>query len=410
MAGKSISHCQGKGSLSHNNRDFKAKNVDSSRTNDNITFIKQPIAEAYDECFSAAVHRYNEKQSRSDRQIKTSYFENLFNHLPSNSVITSSDKRKSFYEDLIQIGTKEDTGCCTAEGKIAVECLTEYFKSFSERNPNMYVFNAVLHQDEATPHLHLDYIPIGHYNRGVDIQNGLAQALKEQGYIGKDAISHWREAERKVLEDICISHGIEISEPKKSRGYSFSVDEYKERQDRINELDNQISEKETEYTAIQNQTNELQEQINALTSSRMPLGQPRPFESGKQYSERIQPSVSLLRGSMDELKKKTDKLEKKNQQLEADKRSPYVQYDLSEIDEEKSKYIVKNLLIRKIPVIYQEKILTVQQWAADEVQEISKTYKPSINKNLEKERESKKEQELKQQFKETIQKAKGMSR
>ena len=54
-------------------------------------------------------------------------------------------------------------------------------QGFSERNPNFFVFNAVLHVDEATPHLHIDYIPIGHYKRGVDTQNGLAQALKEMG-------------------------------------------------------------------------------------------------------------------------------------------------------------------------------------------------------------------------------------
>ena len=88
---KSISHCQGKGSLSHNNRDFSSKNVDSNRTDDNITFIRDPIAEAYEKCFGAAVNRYNERQPRADRQIKTSYYESTFNHAPCNTVITSSD-------------------------------------------------------------------------------------------------------------------------------------------------------------------------------------------------------------------------------------------------------------------------------------------------------------------------------
>lgn len=53
---------------------------------------------------------------------------------------------------------------------------------FQARNLNFHVFNAVLHMDEATPHLHIDYIPIRHYKRGVDTQNGIAQALKEMGY------------------------------------------------------------------------------------------------------------------------------------------------------------------------------------------------------------------------------------
>ena len=212
---KSITHCQGNGSLTHNNRTFTAKNVDSSRTSDNIVFVRQPIDVVYDEIFGAAVKRYNAKQKRSDRKITTSYYEHLFKRSPANSVVTSADKRKSFYEDLVQIGTKDDTGVRTGDGVVAAECLTIYMNGFQERNPNFRVFNAVLHMDEATPHLHIDYIPVGHYKQGVDTQNGIAQALKEMGYgTGKDAIGRWREKERAILEAICKAHNIEISVPK----------------------------------------------------------------------------------------------------------------------------------------------------------------------------------------------------
>jgi len=238
MSAKTISFCQGKGSLSHNNRTFKPKNVDSSKTKENITFVKIPIAEAYENCFSEAVERYNAKQKRADRRIKNGYFDYAFSHAPCNNVITASDKRKSFYEDIVQVGCKDDTGTGTPNAKIAAECLTEYMESFRKRNPNFYVFNAVLHNDEATPHLHIDYIPIGHYKRGVDTQNGLAQALKEMGYgNGENAINRWRIAELNVLTEICIQHGIEISAPQKSRGYSFKVEEYKQHKDTINALE-----------------------------------------------------------------------------------------------------------------------------------------------------------------------------
>lgn len=225
---KMISHCQGKGSLTHNNRKFSAKNVDSSRTADNIVFVQQPIDDAYDDIFGAAVERYNAKQKRSDRKIKSGYFEHVFNRSPAQTVVTSADKRKSFYEDVVQIGTKDDTGVGSEDAAIAAECLTEYMNGFQERNPNFRVFNAVLHMDEATPHLHIDYIPVGHYKQGVDTQNGIAQALKEMGYgVGKDAISRWRENERGILENICKVHGIEIAAPEKSRG-SLTVEQYKE--------------------------------------------------------------------------------------------------------------------------------------------------------------------------------------
>lgn len=239
---KTISHCQGKGSLTHNNRRFSAKNVDSSRTKNNIIFIEQPIADAYDDLFGAAIERYNAKQKRSDRKIKCGYFEHVFKRSPAQTVVTSADKRKSFYEDVVQIGTKDDTGVGTADAAVAAECLTEYMNGFQERNPNFRVFNAVLHLDEATPHLHIDYIPVGHYKQGVDTQNGIAQALKEMGYgTGKDAINRWRLAERAVLEQICKEHGIEISAPEKSRG-SLTVEQYKEYAELKEKTDNQQQE------------------------------------------------------------------------------------------------------------------------------------------------------------------------
>ena len=253
MKAKTISHCQGKGSLAHNNRTFKPKNVDSSRTSRNITFVKIPIAEAYDKCFAEAVERYNKKQKRADRRIKDGYFRYVFSHAPCNNVIEAADKRKSFYEDIVQIGDRNDTGIGSADAETAAECLTEYMQGFQKRNPNFFVFNAVLHLDEATPHIHIDYIPIGHYKRGVDTQNGLAQALKEMGYgEGENAISRWRTAEYNVLAEICRHHRIEISEPQKSRGYSYTVDEYKQYKDTIAKLERQTNELKTHYNKLVN--------------------------------------------------------------------------------------------------------------------------------------------------------------
>ncbi|MGN0691416.1 MAG: plasmid recombination protein [Oscillospiraceae bacterium] len=229
MKSRTISVCQGKGSIGHNNRAFHTKNTDPARTKNNIVFVREPIGDAYGKLFSAAVDRYNAKQKRSDRRINNGYFEYQFGQPVTETKLTSPDKRKSFYEYLIQLGTMEDTGVGTEAGEKATACLCEYMKGFSERNPNFYVFNAVIHLDEKTPHLHIDYIPVGHYKRGVDTQNGIAQALKEMGYGGgKNAIAKWRQSEYLVFRKICEEHGFLISEPKKSRGVSYAVEEYKE--------------------------------------------------------------------------------------------------------------------------------------------------------------------------------------
>ena len=237
---KSISMCEGKGSLSHNNREFTARNIDSTRTPNNIVFVQQALSDAYHQLFDEAVEKYNVRQKRNDRKIHN-YFEHLFNRLPSKSVITGTNKQKSFYEHLVYIGTRKDTAVGTPDAEITTECLREYMEGFQQRNPNLYVFNAVLHLDESTPHLHINYIPVGHFTRGLEIRNAKNKALEEMGF-GNDAKSNdlWRRSEWDILKNICNAHDIEISEPKKSRGYSYTVEEYGEYQDRINALNAEI--------------------------------------------------------------------------------------------------------------------------------------------------------------------------
>lgn len=240
MSEKSISMCEGKGSLSHNNREFTAKNINSSRTPNNIVFVQQELGEAYHQLFDEAVEKYNARQKRKDRRIGD-YFEHLFNRPPSKSVITGTNKHKSFYEHLVYIGTRKDSGVGTPDAVITTECLREYMEGFQQRNPNLYVFNAVLHLDESTPHLHINYIPVGHFKNGLEVRNAKNKAMEEMGF-GNDAKSNdrWRRNEWDILKNICNAHGIEISEPKKSRGYSYTVEEYGEHQDRINALNAEI--------------------------------------------------------------------------------------------------------------------------------------------------------------------------
>jgi len=255
MKEKRISFGQGHGSIAHNNREFMAANVDPLRTPNNVIFVQQPISEAYDQLFAESTERYNARQKRSDRMIHGSYYEHLFGVKPCNTVRTAADKRKSFYEDVVQIGKKEDSGYGTEDFQLVADCLKEYMEGFQNRNPNFYVFNAVLHMDEATPHLHIDYIPVGHYKRGQDTQNGIAQALKEMGFgEGKQAIARWRAAEVEVLNAICLEHGIKPLAPEKARG-TLEIPEYKEKRRQADELAVQNAQAEAELSKKVEQIN-----------------------------------------------------------------------------------------------------------------------------------------------------------
>lgn len=250
---KSISHVQGKGSLAHNNREFITNNVDRNRIKDNVIFKQEPIAEAYHKLFDGAVADFNAKQKRADRKKKESYFEDLFNRPPCQTVLTAANKEKSFYEDVVQVGLMSDTGVGTKDAEIVKECLTEYMEGFQERNPQFYVFNAVMHMDEATPHLHIDYIPVATgYKNGLAVRNGIAKALEQMGYgKAKDAISKWRESERGVLRNICERHGIEISEEQKDIDRKYlSVPEYKAMKTQKTLISKEMKVKQQQYDDI----------------------------------------------------------------------------------------------------------------------------------------------------------------
>ena len=268
---RTISAMRGPGSLNHNRRSFTAENVDPKRSSLNVMYRDEPIQKVYHELFDEAVNRYNAKQKRNDRKIHGTYYESLFHKKPSNSVVTAADKRKSFYEDVVQIGKKEDSGVDTEDAQLVAACLKEYMAGYQQRNSNFVVFNAVLHMDEATPHLHIDYIPVGHYKRGQDTQNGIAQALKEMGFgSGKDAIARWRKSEIEVLNQICLAHGIRPLEPEKSRG-SMSVKEYKEARQEADKLKAENVQLKSENEGISRELTETKAMLERANKKKVQL-------------------------------------------------------------------------------------------------------------------------------------------
>lgn len=219
-----LSKGQGKASLRHNNRDFISPNVDRERIKDNIIIKQEDLGAAYEKIFGKAQAEYNAKQKRADRKIDN-YFEKLFEKKPSSEIIQNGNKTKSYYEFVAGIGDMHDTGYDTNPdaAKTAEQCLLDYIngnpelgiKSFQERNPNLYIFNAIIHADEKTPHLHFDYIPYADgYKKGMTRQQGYDKAIQQMGYKNYDDFIH---SERAILRQISESKGFKIAEEKESQ-------------------------------------------------------------------------------------------------------------------------------------------------------------------------------------------------
>ena len=274
--GKTISFVKGKGSLSHNNRDFVTKNVDRERMAWNEYYIQQPLKEAYEQIFGPAVAEYNAKQKRKDRHIKD-YLTDIKN---------SGNNEKQFYEIVVQIGRKEDTGVVDENGELtesakeARQILDEYVRSFQEHNPNLYLFNAVLHMDEATPHLHLDYIPVAHgYKSKMHTRNSLTKALQEMGI--EPAVSktdtetmHWQQREREYLMEMCRERGLEVEVLGEKRN-NYTIPEYKAARQAADELIAELeilnAEKEETESIIADANEQVSESAELVAESKQQL-------------------------------------------------------------------------------------------------------------------------------------------
>ena len=240
---RTISGMIGAGSLAHNRRDFIAENVDPDRVHLNICYQNENLKDVYKELFDDSVERYNVGK-RKDRQI-TNYYEK----------IRQGKQEKLFHEVIFQIGNCEDMAVGTVEGELAVKVLNEYMQDFQKRNPTLRVFCCYLHQDEATPHLHIDFVPYvtGWKGKGMDIRVSLKQALKSLGFQGGNKhdteLNQWINHEKEVLADIAKQYGIEW-EQKGTHEEHLDVYNFKKKE-RKKEV--QALEQEKEYLTAENE-------------------------------------------------------------------------------------------------------------------------------------------------------------
>ena len=320
---------RGKGSLTHNRRDFIAENVDSSRTPLNVEYCNEDIRAVYHELFDNALARYNEKQTRKDRVIDD-YYEK----------IRTGKQEKLFEELIIQIGNKDDMNASSENGQLARQILDEYMQSFQQRNPTLRVFSAHLHMDEATPHLHIDFIPFTTGSkRGLETRVSLKKALEALGFAGgtksHTELNQWIESEKQALASIMARHAIEWDQ-KGTHEEHLSVLDYKkqERSKEVAALETQIDALQEQTATAETMLSEKQEQLDDIApilkntekfvrkydDPERLLPEAGMLESGKAFREKkalpilgklLKYARSLFRENT-ELKAKVQKLEKEN--------------------------------------------------------------------------------------------------
>ncbi len=294
---RTISFMTGKGSVNHNSRKFHAKNTDPERSCLNVEYCNENVKDVYHELFDEALTRYNEKQTRSDRRIDD-YYEK----------IRSGKQEKPFHEIILQIGDKDNMGAKTENGRLEAKMLDKYMRDFQRRNPTLRVFSAYLHMDEATPHLHIDFVPYTTGSkRGLDTRVSLKQALSALGFKGgtrrETELNQWVAYEKEQLAAVMLEHGIEWEKKGTHEKHLSVLDfEKKERAKEVAELEQSISDGKERLSDIQIQHRKAVQETEQI----------------RQKGEAIRQEVSELSETSDLLKKQATTLAEDKKKLLSD--------------------------------------------------------------------------------------------
>ena len=138
------------GVAKHNLRKYRSNNYDK----ENIVILcgtdklVQDVKKVYMEQFSEAVEEYNKKQTREERKIHD-YFEK-----------TAKSNKDMAVELIFQIGDKEFWDKNPDKRRRMDVAFKEILELLQKFAPNLVVANAVIHYDEASPHMHVVAVPV----------------------------------------------------------------------------------------------------------------------------------------------------------------------------------------------------------------------------------------------------------
>lgn len=228
-----VSFSSGRGNINHNEREFSTPNVNRNLSKNNVDLKSQDLNAAYEEVFGESCEINNERQKREDRKLSPDqYLKKIENGQGK------KNNPKPFYEVVVQIGNMNDSSILNhpEQAEKAKEVLKEYFHEFEKNNPNIHVFNAKIHMDEKTPHMHIDFIPVADgYKTGMPKRNSYSKALEQQGchYEGQNSNRNnsrivWQDREKDRLVELCKKNGIEAKwEKQEISEKHLSVSAYK---------------------------------------------------------------------------------------------------------------------------------------------------------------------------------------
>ena len=292
-----------KGNFNHNRRTLSKvpENVDPTRTAFNKILIDKDIRQVYKEVFGEALAEYNANQvakKHPERQKKDYY-----------SSICHDKKTEPFREAVVQIGNK-DKQIPRWESN---EILQKFLKKFQENNPQLVVVGAYIHNDEATPHMHIDYVPVATYSKGLKTRVSNDKALNQMGY---KTWNDWKDSQMACLENLVREKGYDREYMNNSNRHIADVEKFKRVQKEVERLaNNKLEEMELPDIPVP------EIKINPVTKSESVKFTKAEFDKIKQVIDYQQTQITSLEAQKSDLSAKLENVEHK---LDTARKKPYM--------------------------------------------------------------------------------------
>ena len=128
-----------------------------------------------------------------------------------------------------------------------------------------------LFMDEATPHLHVDFIPVAtEQSRGLSTRVSMKQALKQQGFVSlgrkQTEWNAWMEREKAALTEIAQAHEFEIISLGGGRPH-MDLPEYRAAAQRLEAVQEQVTAAEHDMAELEKQRKALQGTVRRLQAA-----------------------------------------------------------------------------------------------------------------------------------------------
>jgi len=245
--------CQG-----HNRRDPKIVDKEG-HINPNAHFEiweDIPVRELYNDYFKYCLEDYNKQQctkGHPGRQIEDYYMH-----------VKNSKQQNVAYEMIAAVGNKRDR----PDDETCRQILKEYADNWERRNPNLIIAGMYYHADEeGTPHVHITFVPVARYEKGLKMRNGWKKALQQQGFEGKNPQIAWAKSENEYLERICREKDLEICHPQKGLDVIHqNTADYKASMQRVEEQLRDVNVGNTELSDLERDLETCQKSLDEKVS------------------------------------------------------------------------------------------------------------------------------------------------